>query len=131
MQNFSSQLTRLFLIPCPFSLLLSTFANSTGKNIRNNPPILKHCHLNSGCALGHCILKDDFPIFFYPISIGVFHVGVKRLRLSIHLILQTYLTEMVSNAIDVMVPNATGNECVTFPLTGVASDWPTDIDVYG
>ena len=39
-----------------------------------------------------------FYIFFCPISIGVFHVGVHMLRLSIHLIFQSYNMTMVSNS---------------------------------
>ena len=78
--SFSSQLTRLFLIP--LSLLLSTFAYCTSYNIRNNPLILKHCHLNNQCIFRHYILTEDFSIVLCPISIRAFYVGVQMLRLS-------------------------------------------------
>ena len=52
-----------------FFLYLRTFVNSTVKNIRNNPLILKNYHLNNGCVLGHCILNIFYLLFFFcPIS---------------------------------------------------------------
>ena len=84
-----------------------------------------------GAVLDIIFWERIFLYLFCPIFIGAVLVGVQKLRLSIHLVLQTYNTMMVSksNRKYYNSPNATGNECVTFPLTWVASDWLTDIKV--
>jgi len=75
--------------------------------------------------------RGFFYILFCPISIRGFYVGGKTLRLSIHLVLQTDSTVMISKSNQTYYnsPYAKCNECVTFPLTGIASDLPKNIDI--